>query len=135
MASDSSPSKLQRGVVLAVSVLLTLAFIGSGGSKLAGVPEMVQNFARWGFPGWFIYLIGVLEVLGAVGLWVRPVRAFASLGLGGVMIGAALTHLTHGEAAKAFAPLVLLGLTAFLTYARRAELPLMARHVPAPHAR
>ena len=135
MPSAQNPSKLQRGLVLGVSVLLTLAFLASGGSKLASVPMHVANFARWGYPSWFLYVTGTLEALGAIGLWVRPVRVYASLGLVGVMIGALITHLTHGEAPMIVAPLVLGGLAGFLTYARRGELPLMTPREPTPHTR
>ena len=46
-----------------VAVLLALAFLGAGSAKLTSQPMMVSNFAAWGFPGWFLYVTGAIEVV------------------------------------------------------------------------
>ena len=50
----------------------------------------------WGFPIWFLYLIGVLEVLGGLLLLVPRYRHIGSFVLAVVMIGAMLTRITFG---------------------------------------
>ena len=50
----------------------------------------------WGFPLWFLYLIGVLEVLGGIILLVPRYRHIGSFVLALVMIGALCTRITFG---------------------------------------
>ena len=91
-----------------VAVLVALAFLGSGITKLTSQPMMVANFAAWGFPSWFLYVTGAIEVVSAI-LLLIPRAALIGTGLLiCTMIGALLTHLTHGQAAMIGAPLVLL---------------------------
>jgi len=46
------------------SILRALLFLLNGGMKIAGM--MVDQFAVWGYPAWFHYLIGVVEALAGV---------------------------------------------------------------------
>lgn len=80
-----------------VSAVLALVFLVSGGAKLAALPFEVQAFARWGYPLEFMYLTGVLEVAGAVGLTIPRLSALASICLAALMLGAIGTHLIHQE--------------------------------------
>jgi uncharacterized membrane protein YphA (DoxX/SURF4 family) len=99
--------------------LLTLGFLFFGGMKLAGAQMNVDNFTRWGYPLWFMYLTGLIEVVSALLLWPRKTRLIGALGLVGTMVGAVATHLTHGEAAMIGVPLVLLVLAAIVAWANR----------------
>jgi putative oxidoreductase len=95
----------------ALKGLLAVAFLGAGGMKLSGNPKMAGNFERWGFPSWFMTLIGAAEVAGAIGLFLPQTGSFAAAGLILVMLGAAGTHLGHkeyGESAPAFVLMLLL---------------------------
>ena len=76
-------------------VLVASQFAAASAGKLFGAAE--GNFIRWGYNKTFMYIIGVLEFLGATGLLIPKFRKWAALGLIGIMIGAAYTHLTHGE--------------------------------------
>ena len=76
---------------------LALVFAASGIAKLLSLPFEVEAFARWGYPPYFMYLTGVLEVAGAIGLLVRRVSALAALCLAGLMLGAIAPHLVHRE--------------------------------------
>ena len=102
-----------------LTAFLTVIFLTAGGTKLAGFPVQADNFARWGYPGWFMYVVGVVEAGGAIALLIPRVAGFAALLLCGTMVGAALTHLVHGEMTAAPVPLVLLALVALVGYARR----------------
>jgi len=53
-----------KGKVL--PVVLSLVFLASGGAKLAGLEFEIVAFERWGYPLWFMYFTGVVEVAGGV---------------------------------------------------------------------
>lgn len=109
----------QTYAVYAVMALLTLGFLMSGGTKLAGQQMHVESFTRWGFPLWFMYLTGLIEVVGTVLLWPQRTRLIGALLLVGTMLGAIATHLVNGEAAMVVAPVVLLLLAAFVAWSNR----------------
>lgn len=82
--------------------LLGIVMVGSGGSKLVGVDFQVEEFERYGFPGWFRLVTGSVEVFGGlgllVGLFALPILAV----LGGLLItatmaGGVLTHLLRTD--------------------------------------
>jgi uncharacterized membrane protein YphA (DoxX/SURF4 family) len=105
-----------------LTVILAAFFLLAGGGKLAGAPKQVESFTHWGYAEWFLYVIGVVETAGAVGLLVPRVTVFSVVLLGGTMLGAALTHLVHHEMMAVPVPLVILGLLAIVGYARRGPL-------------
>ncbi|WP_292414092.1 MULTISPECIES: DoxX family protein [unclassified Methylophaga] len=78
-------------------VILAAIFFLSGAAKLAGLAFEIQAFERWGYPLWFMYLTGFIEVSGAVVLLIKPVRALAAAGLSLFMIGPVVTHVLHAE--------------------------------------
>lgn len=78
----------------AVQILLAALFAFAGVNKLFGLQrEMLDQFARMGAGPWFRYLVGALELAGAVGLLIPRLSALAALGLAGVMAGAVVAHL------------------------------------------
>jgi uncharacterized membrane protein YphA (DoxX/SURF4 family) len=77
----------------------------------------VQSFVHWGYPMWFLYLTGFLEVVGGLSLALASTRFVGSLLLGCVMLGAIATHLAFAEYAMAIVPLVLFGLLVWLASA------------------
>jgi putative oxidoreductase len=79
------------------SVILAVIFFLSGAAKLVGLDFEIQAFERWGYPLWFMYLVGVIEVSGAVVLMIKPLRALAAAGLSLFMIGPVVTHVLHAE--------------------------------------
>jgi uncharacterized membrane protein YphA (DoxX/SURF4 family) len=103
--------------VWASAVVLAIAFASIGVSKLGGASatRWAERFEQWGYPANAQYVVGVLEIVGAIGVLVPRWRSAASLMLGALMIGAVGTHLVHTEFARVIPPLVLGGL-AFLAY-------------------
>lgn len=109
-------------ISLGLRVLLTLAFVGAGGAKIAGVEMMVATFDQIGFGQAFRYFTGAVEVVGAALLWLPRRQVIGAAVLGGTMVGAVLTHLLIlGPSAL---PAIILGLlcTAVL-YIHRAQIP------------
>lgn len=68
-----------------------------------------------------MYVIGLVEVVGAIALLVPRLAPYAAAELGGVMIGATITHLMFDPPAHAAAPVILLGLLFVVGWARRPD--------------
>jgi uncharacterized membrane protein YphA (DoxX/SURF4 family) len=98
--------KVVVGWVLAV--LLAVAFLISGSMKLRGDEQMAEHFRNWGYPDWFMTVVGAAEVAGAALLLISRFSRFAVFGLAVIMVGAVITHITHQETAQAVPALVLL---------------------------
>lgn len=88
-------------------ILLGLALLAAGGSKLGGAPAMVAIFANLGIGQWFRYVVGLLEVIGAVGLFIPRYVRYGAILLAVVMFGAIIAHLAVLGTNPA-APIVLL---------------------------
>ncbi|WP_291279204.1 DoxX family protein [Galactobacter sp.] len=101
-----------------INILLALVMLGAGGMKLAKTKD---DYVKGGM-GWAenvsstnIKLIGLLEVIGAVGL-ILPLALdiaavlspIAAIGLAIIMIGAVFTHLRRKEGVGMQVVLVLL---------------------------
>ncbi|MEJ8472579.1 DoxX family protein [Roseibium algae] len=94
---------------IGLRALLTLAFVGAGAAKLAGVDMMVATFDAIGVGQWFRYVTGVIEVGGAVLLWVPGRQVLAACLLGATMVGAVLAHVFILGATEGV-PAIVLGL-------------------------
>jgi putative oxidoreductase len=114
---------LQKYGLLAVKVLLTLAFTAAGLAKLAGAEMMVQTFEAVGIGQWFRYLTGIIELGGAILLWTPGRQLIGSGLLLCTMIGATFAHFVIlGPSAM---PAIILGiLAALMAYNHRGQSPL-----------
>jgi putative oxidoreductase len=101
-----------------LSSLVTLAFLGAGGSKLAGAAAMVELFDKIGVGQWFRYFTGGLEVAAGIGLLIPRYAFYAATLLALVMVGAIIAHLTVLGSSPAV-PVVLLVLTTIVAYLRK----------------
>jgi putative oxidoreductase len=59
-----SLEKLKPLALLLLRIALGIIFIYHGLPKLAHTQQWVQNFQHMGFPGYFAYIAGILEVFG-----------------------------------------------------------------------
>jgi hypothetical protein len=110
-------NKKQKIVYYVLLVIISGLFLASGVPKLLAQPLAVSSFATAGLPLWFMYLIGIGEILGAIGLWINPVFRYAYEGLFLVLAGAFGTTLAFLGIAMALFPLVvaiLLGIVVWL---------------------
>ena len=114
-------SKGKKIALWIVSILLAALFLFAGLPKLLTPRKIVPMFVHYGYAPWFATVIGVSEVLGAIGLLVPRLAAFAAAGLSIIMVGAFFTHATHHEVAHAMVPLVLLAMLIAVGYARLKE--------------
>lgn len=96
MSSTTVTMRRFRPVTVALwvaQVLLALQFAMGGVAKLAGSQTMVAMFAEIGTGQWLRFLVGALELAGAIGLLVPRSCGAAALGLVGLMAGAVLTNV------------------------------------------
>ena len=120
-------------VLWIVQILLALAFALAGVMKTTQPMEKLAINMGWvkDFAAQIVRLIGVLELLGAVGLilpavtgiwpWLTPV---AAIGLVLTMIGAVMLHIRRGEVSFIAPNIVLLLLAAFVVIGRFVVMPL-----------
>jgi len=102
-----------------VSVLVGLAFLMAGVTKLMGQEMHVENYIRWGYPNWFMYINGTIEVLGAILIVIPATRFYGALLLVATMLGAIFTHIQSNEPAMLPLPIVLLLLSGFVAWMNR----------------
>jgi hypothetical protein len=80
-------------------------------------PELMKNFESIGFPAYFVTILGVAKLLGAIAIinpWSRTLKEWAYAGYVFVLIGATWTHLaTH---TPFIMPLAILGLVGVSYY-------------------
>lgn len=102
-----------------ITILVVGLFLMSGLAKLAGMDPLPANYEKWGYPDWFLYVIGAIEVASALVLIIPRFASLAALSLGGVMVGAFVTHLFFGEWSGLGVPAVLFGLLVIIGNARK----------------
>ena len=100
--------------------MLALVFAMAGLAKLAGDQAMVDMFATIGIGQWFRYVVGVLEMAGAVGVLIPRFSGVAAFGLLCLMVGATLTNL-FVLGASPLLPTGLLVVSALIVWGRRAR--------------
>jgi uncharacterized membrane protein YphA (DoxX/SURF4 family) len=114
-----------RGRAIALWVmsgLLAALYVFAGAMKLAGGAEVVAEFARLGYPGWFRLAIGLVEVAAGIGLLIPTLAFYAAGVLGVVMIGAIYTIVISGDLGPSIMiPVVCLALLALVAYLRRSR--------------
>ena len=83
--------------------------------------QIAADYARWGYPEWFHYITGLLELVAAVLLALRRQRFWGALVSAGVMVSATATVLLHGEYPHAIAPLVVLTIASTVAWLHRPQ--------------
>ncbi len=116
--STTATRRRTLGIALWVlQALLALQFAMAGLAKVFGSPAMVEMFAIIGIGQWFRYVVGALELAGAVGVLIPWLSGLAALGLVGLMAGATLTNvLVLGT--SPLLPIVLLVVSSMVAWGR-----------------
>ena len=98
--------KIKLGRIL--SVALAVFFLAGALGNLLGPDAIIEEYQRWGYPVWFRFVTGTLELTTAW-LLIRPRRQIFGVLLGSAeMTAALLTLLIHGEFLHALAPVAVL---------------------------
>lgn len=92
-----------------IAYVLGVAHLIFGATKLIGQADLTKEFTQvWHFPLWFMYFVGVAQVLGGIGLFTRQLRMPASLSMALIMIGAIVTTIISGQIVNVIICLVVL---------------------------
>ena len=132
----TAPAGRMRTIIIWIaSVLLLLGFGGAGLAKVLGAEQMVQLLASYGLPTWFVTLIGVGEIVGAIGLLVRPVSSLAALGLAAIAFGAIINHAVNPPITMAIPAIILLILSLAVAWLRGGDFAAAATRLLPPPTR
>lgn len=129
----TAPVVPRRGAGLALWGLQTVTaavFVFAALPKLTADPLAVAGFSAMGFGSVGMYVIGVLEVAGAVALLIPRLAGLAGLAFVALMIGAVVVTVLTMGAAMAALPAVVGVLAAVIAWGRRqrtAELVALVR--------
>jgi hypothetical protein len=122
-----------NAVLWVLQIVLALVFLALGLLMVTRSRERLLRVAGWveDFPGGVVRVIGVLELLAAVGLVLPGVLGtggvlvpVAALGLIVLLIGAITTHLLRGEQDEVGVPVALLIAAAVVAAGRLSAWPL-----------
>jgi uncharacterized membrane protein YphA (DoxX/SURF4 family) len=86
-------TKFKKYGLWAVMILTAVGFLAGGAGKLMGVPMMHKSFELLGLPVAMGYFIGVCEIAGAIGIFIKRLSSLAAAGLAIIMVGAMYFHL------------------------------------------
>jgi uncharacterized membrane protein len=100
-----------------LQVVLALTFAMAGFAKVGGDAAMVEMFATIAIGQWFRYLVGALEIAGALGVLVPRLSGLAALGLLCLMAGATLTNVFVLHTSPLL-PIVLMVVSALVVWGR-----------------
>lgn len=103
-------------------IIISLVFGIAGLAKVLGLAFEVEAFERWNFPVGFMYFIGILEVAGALGVWMRKLAPFAALCLAVLAVGAVATRLVHAEWVAVLVTALVLAITLHFVWQQRRDL-------------
>jgi hypothetical protein len=93
-ASEAGPRRFTSILLWALQILLAVFFLFvAAGSKLAASHGAVREFAAIGAGQWFLYFVGIVELVGAIGL-LTPWAGLAAAWLAADMAGATIVNAT-----------------------------------------
>jgi uncharacterized membrane protein YphA (DoxX/SURF4 family) len=134
--TSAQPSKGLHIGLWIVQGLLAVNFVGAGVWKLATPVAALAAKMPWMgqvSPG-FLYATAAFDLLGGIGVVlpsltrIRPaVTVWAALGCAALQASAVVFHVSRGEAANTPFNFVLIGLSLFVAWGRRAKAPIAAR--------
>ncbi|MGR8011181.1 DoxX family protein [Streptomyces hypolithicus] len=130
-AAVAVPSRRMYVTVRIFEVLLALFFaVPSAGPKLVGHSSATEIFDTIGFGDWFMYLVGALELAGAIALLIPALAGVSAIALSALMVGAFVTQVLAFDGQNAATPLIVMVPLAVIAWTRRhrtAELPALVR--------
>ena len=95
MAREARRRRLVSTLLWAAQILMAAFFVfGAAAPKLTGSHQAVQEFGLIGAGQWFRYLVGTVELAGAIGLLMPWLAGLAAAGLAADMVGATITNAT-----------------------------------------
>lgn len=115
---------LGKATLWFATLVASALFLMAGTQKLAASPPHPTSFIGWGYPLWFMFLVGAVETAGAVLLLVPRLASFGAALISAVMLGAIVTHIVHAEWLALITPFTLLALVSLIGVSRSDLSPL-----------
>jgi uncharacterized membrane protein YphA (DoxX/SURF4 family) len=107
-----------------LQVLAAAIFVFAGYSKLKGDPQQIEGFEAMGLGVAGMYIVGVLEIAGAVGVLLPGAAGFVALCLVALMVGATIVTIgMMGFVPLLAVPVVTLIIAAVIAWGRRRTVP------------
>lgn len=107
-------------VSIILQIILGIMFTFLGVSSLIGAKKALDNFNHLGLPTWFRYLTGIVQIIGAlsmfVGIWQSNFAAFGGLWLAITMIVGAALHFRIKEPFSTSVPAFVIGLFSIIVF-------------------
>src|SRR5262249_3247341 len=105
-----APTRLRRAASVLIWIVARLPGFGIGMAGLAkfyAAARWQRLFISWGYPAWFTVVVAVVEVSGAILIFVPRTTLLGAVILAVTMLGAFLTLVTHrgGQLGWGAAPL------------------------------
>jgi len=116
-------TKTHKVIFYILLVITTATFLFTSYDKLSGDPMAKAGFAVAHLPVWFMYFIGVCELLGAIGLWIPRLRNWAAAGLFIILAGAIVTTVIFVSVPFALLPLIVAILLALVIWLGNKKIP------------
>jgi len=114
-----TPSRAANIGLWTLQVLLAAVYAFSAYGKLTADPQNVAGFEAMGLGTPGMYIIGALELAGAIAMFVPRLTGLAALCFVALMIGAVIATLAVGGGMLAVIPAVVLVLVAIVAWGRR----------------
>jgi len=109
--SKALPEKPSDRKFVILAYVLGVAHLVFGGTKVLGIQSMTDEFTLvWHFPLWFMYFVGVSQLVCGALLFVRNLRLPASFAMALTMIGGFATAIAATQPVNAVVTLVVAAL-------------------------
>jgi hypothetical protein len=105
---------------------LAAFFVAGSLSNIFAPASIYEEYLKWGYPRWFHFVTGSLELTAAILLFRTPTRLLGTVLGCTVMFAALATVILHGEYAHAVLPLIAAALSlvvGWMSWRKRMALP------------
>ncbi|MGW0700427.1 DoxX family protein [Streptomyces sp. NPDC002867] len=120
-AAVSPPTGRRTDIAVRVLQIVLAVFFAIAGAapKLVAHASATESFDKIGYGDWYMYLVGGLELAGAVALVIPVLSGVSAIALMGLMIGAFVTQITVFDGQYAITPVIFFVLLAIVARVRR----------------
>lgn len=102
-----------------ITLFLAYVFLRQGFAKFSDDSGWARAFRLWHYPDWFRILIGVVEVLAVVILFIRRFAIIGAMMIIIVMLGGMATHIWWGQSRYITSEILPLVLASIVAVGRR----------------
>lgn len=99
--------------------LVTFVFLTASIPKLLLAKVWLFRFIVWGYPKWFLIVVGLLELAGATAILFRRTAFWGATLLSAVMVGAFFTHFKSRDGIAMLGPVLVLAVLWYIMQKRK----------------